>query len=70
MFIIKYKNRKMYSKTLKSYVTLADIRKMIRDGQQVVVADADGVDITSQTLTKALTGVEVPVNTLTNLIQA
>ncbi len=71
MFIVKYNNRKMYSKALKSYVTLTDIRDMIRNGTNITVANSDGVDITSQTLTKALANVEnVPVSSLTDLIQA
>lgn len=68
--IIRYKNRKLYSRTYSTYVTLADIRDIIREGRAVQVTDFEtSEDITSQTLAQVLTVVSnVPVLSLRDLI--
>jgi len=51
--IIKYSNRKLYSKTDKGYVTLTDIADKIANGQDVQVTDnKTKEDITNVTLLK------------------
>lgn len=67
--IIRYKNRKLYSKTLSTYVTLTDIRDMIKSGKSVQIVDADSNDITPQTLAQVLASTgNVPVSMLEFLI--
>lgn len=51
--IIKYKNRKLYSRTQKLYITLGDIKTMLKEGKTVTVLDKEtGADITDKTLGK------------------
>ena len=49
--IVKYKNRKIYSKKLKRYVTHGEIAKFILDGEQInAIAKVGGIstDITNE----------------------
>lgn len=67
--IVRYKNRKLYSRNHSSYVTLSDIRNIIREGKEVQVTDNESfADITAQTLAQVLTTMNVPVSTLRELI--
>ncbi len=68
--IIKYKNRKFYSRSLNATVTLTDIRDLIKEGKSVQVTEhATGTDITAETLALVLTiSGNVPVSTLQSLI--
>lgn len=50
--IIKYKNRKLYSRTQSAYVTLTSIREILQKGKTVQVIDHEGNDITEKTLVK------------------
>lgn len=71
MEITRYKNRKLYSKELGNYVTLADIRDLIqKEKRSVTVTNFDGTDITATTLAQvlALTS-NVPVSSLQRLIE-
>lgn len=69
VFINRYKNRKLYSKTLRTYVTLSDIRDIIKSGKSVRVTDDENNDITSQTLGQVLVSAgNVPVSLLSYLI--
>lgn len=67
--IIRYKNRKLYSRTLSTYVTLGDIRDIIKQGKSVQVSDHEGSDITATTLAQVLTVTgNVPVYKIQALI--
>lgn len=69
--IIKYKNRKFYSRTLNATLTLSQIRDLIKEGKSVQITEyTTGADITAETLTQvlAISG-NVPVCTLRALIQ-
>lgn len=50
----KYKNRKIYSLSAKSYVNVTDIITQIRLGNEVSVVDYEGQDITNYTILIAL----------------
>ncbi len=53
--IKRYPNRKLYDTEAKSYVTLDDITRMIRDGHDVQVVDNEsGEDLTNITLTQII----------------
>lgn len=53
--IKRYQNRKLYDTRESRYVTLDDIAKMIRDGEEVVVVDKKtGQDLTSLTLAQII----------------
>lgn len=68
--IVRYKNRKLYSRTHSAYVNLSDIRDIIREGKEVQVTDNESfADITSHTLSQVLTATtNVPVSRLRELI--
>ena len=52
--ILKYTNRKLYSKTNSRYVTLSNIYEMVKAGKDVEVLDnRTQADITADTLVKA-----------------
>ena len=53
--IKKYANRRLYNTAKSSYVTLDDLSKMVRAGQDFAVYDAKtGVDITRSVLTQII----------------
>jgi polyhydroxyalkanoate synthesis repressor PhaR len=53
--IKRYENRKLYDTEDKKYISLADLREMIRQGLEVKVIDnVSGEDITTQTLTQVI----------------
>jgi polyhydroxyalkanoate synthesis repressor PhaR len=53
--IKKYANRRLYNTDTSSYVTLDDLCKMIKDGEEIIVFDAkNGDDITRTVLTQII----------------
>ena len=51
----KYANRRLYNTAKSSYVTLDDLSKMVRDGEDIVVRDAKtGDDLTRRVLTQII----------------
>lgn len=53
--IQKYANRRLYNKATSSYITLEDLSKMVKDGQDFEVRDAkSGEDITRKVLTQII----------------
>ncbi len=51
----KYANRRLYNTASSSYVTLDDLSKMVRDGEDFVVYDAKtGEDLTRSILTQII----------------
>jgi Uncharacterized protein conserved in bacteria len=72
--ILKYKNRKIYSKTSSSYVTLAELGEMVRNGEEFqVICNTTKRDITAETLTRlvfenTLTGTPLKIDTLQRIL--
>ena len=74
--IKKYANRRLYNTAKSSYVTLDDLSKMVRDGEDFAVFDAKtGEDITRSVLTQIIVEEEskeqnmLPTNFLRELIR-
>ena len=74
--IKKYANRRLYNTAKSSYVTLDDLAKMVRSGEDFVVFDAkSGEDITRSVLTQIIVEEEageqnmLPTNFLRELIR-
>lgn len=74
--IKKYANRRLYNTAKSSYVTLDDLSKMVRDGEDFSVFDAkSGDDITRSVLTQIIVEEEskeqnmLPTNFLRELIR-
>jgi len=74
--IKKYANRRLYNTARSSYVTLDDLAKMVRDGEDFAVFDAkSGDDITRSVLTQIIVEEEgkqqnmLPTNFLRELIR-
>lgn len=74
--IKRYQNRKLYDTSQSCYITLDDLAKMIRDGDDVVVIDnRTQKDITSSTLTQIIFETEkkskslLPINLLQDIIK-
>lgn len=76
-YVIKrYSNRKLYDPQSSRYVTLDDLKQLIRDGSELRVEDAaTGEDLTSLTLAQVLLAGErthqnaLPANVFHQLIQ-
>ena len=67
--IKKFKNRKLYSKTTKSYVTLNYLVDKLRNKESFqVVEHGTNVDITSKTLKQALVTVEMTDDVIKRVI--
>jgi polyhydroxyalkanoate synthesis regulator protein len=67
--IKKFKNRKLYSKTTKSYVTLNYLVDKLRNKESFqVVEHGTNVDITSKTLKQALVTVDLTDDTIRRVI--
>jgi polyhydroxyalkanoate synthesis regulator protein len=67
--IKKFKNRKLYSKTTKSYVTLTYLVDKLRNKESFqVVEHGTNLDITNKTLRQALTTVELNDATVRKVI--
>ncbi len=71
----KYANRRLYNTASSSYVTLADLAQLVRDGVDFVVEDAkSGEDLTRATLTQIIVDEEqnganlLPVSLLRQII--
>lgn len=55
IYIKKYGNRRFYSSTEKTYITMAEIKSWVQKGHRVQVVDAETEkDITSEILTQIL----------------
>ena len=74
--IKRYQNRKLYDTTRSCYITLDDLARMIREGEEVVVIDnKTQKDITSNTLTQLIFETEkkskslLPIHMLTDIIK-
>lgn len=72
--IKKYGNRRYYSSTDKSYITLSEIEKWIQKGCKIQVTDADSdADITAEVLTQILLdqgrAQHFPIELLENMIR-
>jgi len=53
--IKRYENRKLYDTVAKRYISLEEIAKIVRAGEEVTVTDnATGADLTAETLTKVI----------------
>lgn len=72
----KYANRRLYNTASSSYVTLDDLSKMVRDGDNFVVYDAKtGEDLTRSILTQIIMEEDgkgrnlLPINFLRHLIR-
>ncbi len=73
--IRKYANRRLYNTASSSYVTLADLAQLVRDGVEFTVEDAkSGEDLTRATLTQIIVDEEqsganlLPVSLLRRII--
>ena len=67
--IKKFKNRKLYSKTTKSYVTLNYLVDKLRNNESFqVVEHSTNEDITSKTLRQALVIAEINDETVRQLL--
>lgn len=67
--IKKFKNRKLYSKTTKGYVTLTYlVDKIKRNESFQVVEHGTNLDVTAKTLRQALTSVELSEDILRKVI--
>lgn len=55
LLVKKYPNRRLYDTRNSRYITLDDLEKMVRGGEDVAVQDAqDGRDLTQETLTQII----------------
>ena len=73
--IRKYANRRLYNTASSSYVTLADLAQLVRDGVEFTVEDAkSGEDLTRATLTQIIVDEEqnganlLPISVLRQII--
>jgi polyhydroxyalkanoate synthesis regulator protein len=66
--IVKYSNRKLYSRTESTYITLGYIKEMVQEGRTVVVKDHTGKDITDETLRKVATLTTVSAEKMKEII--
>jgi polyhydroxyalkanoate synthesis regulator protein len=66
--IVKYPNRKLYSKTQSRYVTLSDIKDVVNEGRLVQVLTKDGKNITAETLKKVVALTDAKTDELEALI--
>jgi polyhydroxyalkanoate synthesis regulator protein len=67
--IKKFKNRKLYSKTTKSYVTLNYLVDKLRNKESFqVVEHGTNLDITSKTLKQALVTVDLTDDVIKKII--
>ncbi len=74
LLVKKYPNRRLYDTRSSRYITLDDLEKTIRGGEDVVVQDAqDGRDLTQETLTQIILdrggGRLLPASLLVRLIR-
>ncbi len=71
MRVIKfYANRKYYDKTLKGHVTLLDIIQAVKDGDEFVVRNKEGRDITEKVVNAAIyKHLRIPFDTARDIIK-
>jgi polyhydroxyalkanoate synthesis regulator protein len=68
--ITKYKNRKLYSKELKKYITLETIKSIVENGESILVINSvDKTDVTKEVLVAALKHVNVTEMDLARFIR-
>lgn len=69
--LIRYSNRKIYSKTLSKYVTLDYVADLVRTNQRFqVLKHETGEDITKKTLHSCITKLDLDTETVVNLIRS
>ncbi len=76
IIIKKYPNRRLYRTDISTYITLDDLRQMVKDNHDFIVQDAKtGEDLTQQTLVQVIFeqetgggGKVLPINFLRKLI--
>ena len=67
--ISKYKNRKLYSKTKKGYVSLAEIITKIKNDELFQVIDYEtNTDVTNQTLKQVLINTKISNDTIIRIV--
>lgn len=55
LLVKKYPNRRLYDTRSSRYITLDDLEKLVRSGEDVMIQDAqDGRDLTQETLTQII----------------
>ena len=74
LLVKKYPNRRLYDTRNSRYITLAELERLVREGSDVAVQDAqDGRDLTQETLTQIILerngGRILPTSLLTRLIR-
>lgn len=69
--ILKYKNRKLYDKIAKQYVTLRDISNYVDSNEEFQILDAStNTDLTYETLVKVLSHklTTTPIKSVSNVV--
>lgn len=68
--ITLYANRKYYDKGLKGHVNLLDILQAVKDGDDFIVRNKAGQDITVKTINAAIYKyLTIPIDTAKDLVQ-
>jgi polyhydroxyalkanoate synthesis regulator protein len=68
--ITLYNNRKYYDKGLKGHITLLDIIQAVKDGDEFLVRDSTGTDITEKTINAAIyKHLVIPTDVAKDLVQ-
>lgn len=67
--LVKYDNRKLYSRDMKKYVTLEQVEEVIQDGMEVEVLDSKGVDVTNAVLSQLVAKVAMRRNSKTDMVR-
>ena len=66
--IKKYNNRKLYSTTLKKYVTLKYILDLVKTDQKFIVIENE-LDVTKEVMMKSLALVDLSQNSIAAIIR-
>jgi len=72
MIIKRYKNRKLYNTNTSQYVTLDQLLDLIRDAESGItyyVEDSEGTDITSKTLKRVMSRLDLSDAAMIKLIR-
>lgn len=67
--LVKYDNRKLYSRDMKKYVTLDQVEEVIQDGMEVEILDSKGVDVTNAVLSQLVAKVAMRRNSKTDMVR-
>lgn len=68
--IVKYNNRKLYSKMTKCYVDLPYVADLVKTSQKFEVIDHKSKEnITKETIKNSLMTIDLPLETMVNLIR-